>query len=413
MDIVSDKIYSVSALTKQIKFLLENSFPIITVEGEISNFRPASSGHWYFTIKDKNASLNCVMFRNRAAQVNWQVHDGIQVQLKGNLSLYEQRGSYQLICNSMSKAGEGDILLMLEERKRLYAEKGYFDESIKKPVPMLPQKVAIVSSPTGAALQDILQVLDRRNGKLHVRIFPAPVQGKEAASKIAKQIRYINQHKAADVIIIGRGGGSTEDLLPFSEVDVIEAVYESIIPVISAVGHEIDWAISDFAADMRAPTPSAAAELVSAKSGDLEDQVHHIKTSLISDIKSKLQLAKSLLIPFKEEELERSFRIILQPRLLALDDAKENLLTAMETKLLQFKHQLSLAKSKLEASSPLSILDRGFAFVSKNGHGISNANMLENGDRIDINFKYGSAGAEIKTIKTSDTYDTEDLNEKL
>lgn len=398
MDIVSEKIYSVSSLTKQIKFLIENSFPVITVEGEISNFRPASSGHWYFTVKDKDASLNCVMFRSRAAAVNWQVKDGVQVQLKGNLSLYEQRGSYQLICNSMTRAGEGDILLMLEERKRRYAEMGYFDESIKKPIPLMPRKVGVVSSPTGAALQDILQVLNRRNGKLHIRIFPAAVQGKDAAPVIARQIEYINKHKAADVIIIGRGGGSTEDLLPFSDEAVIEAVYKSEIPVISAVGHEIDWAISDYAADMRAPTPSAAAELVSARSEDIEDRISYIKDSMLSMLQNKLQYTRSLMQAFKPAELERSFRILLQPRLLALDDAKEQLLQAMEIKLIQQRHRLSLAQGKLEASSPLSVLDRGFAYVSKNGKGINSSKDLELKDTVTIRFKEGSAEAEINTL---------------
>ncbi len=254
---------SVSALTALVKELLEESLPSVLVEGEISNCRPASSGHLYFTLKDKGAMLQAVMFRYRSKVTGFEPVDGALARARGNITVYAARGQYQMIVERLERAGEGDILAMLEDRKRALAAEGLFDESRKRALPRFPSRVAIVTSPTGAAIRDILNVLKRRNAGMDLVVLPTAVQGEAAAAQIASQIAAANRLSLGDVLIVGRGGGSIEDLLPFSDELVVRAIAASRIPVISAVGHEIDWALSDFAADLRAPTPSAAAELVS------------------------------------------------------------------------------------------------------------------------------------------------------
>jgi len=276
--------FTVTEITELVKQSLERDFYDISVEGEISNFRPSSTGHLYFTLKDENAVISAVMFRGRSFALGFTPADGQRVRAWGNLSVYAKRGSYQIIVERMEKSGEGDILAMLEERKRRLAAEGLFDEARKKLLPLLPERVAVVTSPTGAALRDILTVTKRRNAGVNIVILPCPVQGEEAAERIARQIEVANLHRLADVLIVGRGGGSLEDLLPFSDERVVRAIAASEIPVISAVGHEIDLTLSDLAADVRAPTPSAAAELVSARRDELLERV----------VERKLQIARGL-----------------------------------------------------------------------------------------------------------------------
>lgn len=261
------KVLTVSQLTKLIKSHLESRFPAVEVEGEISNFRPSSTGHYYFTLKDKGAMISAVMFKNRLGTLRFIPADGQLVRVRGRISLYELRGSYQIICESMERAGEGEILAMLEERKRHLAAEGLFDAGRKKPLPLFPKRIGVVTSPTGAALKDILRVTRRRNPGLDIVVIPTAVQGEEAGAKIAAQIRAAAGVPGLDLLIIGRGGGSLEDLLPFSDEEVVRAVAECPLPTLSAVGHEIDTALSDYAADGAAPTPSAAAELVSPPGG--------------------------------------------------------------------------------------------------------------------------------------------------
>ncbi|MDZ7792421.1 MAG: exodeoxyribonuclease VII large subunit [Spirochaetia bacterium] len=219
--------FQVSEITAHIKEILEQSFSTVAIEGEISNFRPAGSGHWYFTLKDRDAMIQAVMFKYRSARVTFTPADGQKVVVRGNISVYAKRGNYQIICDSMEKAGEGDILAMLEERKRKLAAEGLFAEEKKRPLPFFPTRIAVVTSPTGAAIRDILQVLGRRSSGLDVVVLPAPVQGDSAGAKIAAQIRRANRFQLGDVIITGRGGGSLEDLLPFSDEEVVRAVAES------------------------------------------------------------------------------------------------------------------------------------------------------------------------------------------
>ena len=354
---------TVSELTELIRCRLEESFPSVTVEGEISNCRPASSGHLYFSLKDSGAKIDAVMFRNRLRSLSFEPKDGMLLRVRGSLSVYAPRGSYSIVCEEMELAGSGDILAMLEKRKRTLAAEGLFDAERKKPVPRFPACVGVVSSPTGAAVRDILNVLGRRAAGIRVVILPAPVQGAAAAPIIARRIEQANGWKLADVLIVGRGGGSLEDLLPFSEEAVVRAVAASRIPVVSAVGHEIDWALCDFAADLRAPTPSAAAELASGDRAVALETVRAASQSFARAIRAGIDRAKLLLRPFAAEDLEHRFRAILQPRLVRFDDAKENLVNSLEDLVAGLKRRLELASAVLEAGSPLAIMERGYSMV--------------------------------------------------
>ncbi len=392
------KIYQVSDLTFLIKEILESSFMALTVEGELSNFRPSSTGHWYFTLKDDNAMIQGVMFKGKSASVRFQPKDGQRVKVKGTLAVYAKRGSYQIICSSMEMSGEGDILAMLERRKQKLADLGYFDLDRKKRLPLFPSKVVVISSPTGAALRDILQVLNRRSSGLDVVILPAPVQGEGAGDEIAAQINIANKYNMGDVIITGRGGGALEDLLPFSEESVVIAIGESEIPVISAVGHEIDTVLSDLAADYRAPTPSAAAEIVSSSREELRTIVKNIQNNISERLIDKTEKIRILLNQFTPENLERNFMQIIQPLFLRLDDAKEDSIYTLREILLKKSHQVELVKADLESSSPLTILKRGFAVVSdmETGNLIKSAGKLKQGQMINIRFSKDQASAEIK-----------------
>ncbi len=358
-----DKVYSVKEITAKIKGLLESGFGTITVEGEISNFRPSSTGHFYFTLKDEKAAISAVMFKGRSRFLGFVPKDGMTVQVSGALSVYEQRGAYQIVVDKMTLAGEGDILRLLEERKQRLAQEGLFDSARKKSIPAFPEKIAVITSPTGAAVRDIINVASRRNAKITVTVLPAAVQGEGAAEALTKQLKIADTHALGDVIILGRGGGSLEDLLPFSDEGLVRAVAACKTPVISAVGHEIDWALSDYAADLRAPTPSAAAELAVPL---LEDTVFALdghKQDMLSAIEDKIERIKIMLHSFKPEALELRFRSIQQPLLLRFDDAKEEILNGMKDRLKDFRHRLDILTRTLEGADPQGILNRGYSIV--------------------------------------------------
>jgi exodeoxyribonuclease VII large subunit len=386
---------TVSELTELIRCRLEEHFSSVTVEGELSNCRPASSGHLYFSLKDTGAKIDAVMFRNRLRFLNFEPKDGMLLRVRGSLSVYAPRGSYSIVCEDMELAGSGDILAMLEKRKQKFAAEGLFDESRKPALPRFPQTIGIVSSPTGAALRDILNILGRRAAGVKIVILPAPVQGTDAAPIIARRIKQANQWKLADVLIVGRGGGSLEDLLPFSEESVVRAVAESEIPVISAVGHEIDWALCDFAAALRAPTPSAAAELVSGEYMAVLSNIRSISEFLTAAIKARIEKTRLLLRPFGVEDLEYRFRSILQPHLVRFDDAKENLVEGMAALVANLRKRHELALAILEAGSPLAVMERGFSVVTNKRTGaiIRNGDEARPGDLLDIRPLHGNITA--------------------
>lgn len=392
--------FTVSQITTLIKQSLEADFYDITIEGEISNFRPSSTGHLYFTLKDEQAVISAVMFKNRVFGLGFKPADGQKVSVWGNLSVYAKRGAYQIIVERMEKSGEGDILALLEERKRRLAAEGLFEESRKRPLPLLPERVAVVTSPTGAALRDILNVTARRNAGINIVVLPCPVQGEEAGAKIARQIERANSYSLGDVIIVGRGGGSLEDLLPFSEELVVRAIAASRIPVISAVGHEIDTSLSDLAADVRAPTPSAAAEIVSASRADLLARVRDVETTMGREIERRIERVRLLLREFTPVQLERNFRILIQPVLLRLDDAKEELLRALRDRVRDARHRTELAAQNLKAGSPLEVLKRGYAVVTdeESGGVLRDAEETESGKGIRVRLHRGGLGATVKEV---------------
>lgn len=400
MDISEDHIFKVSEITLLIKQSLEAEFHLVRIEGEISNFRPSSTGHLYFTLKDNDAVISAVMFRNRINSIQFQPEDGQLVIAHGSISVYGKRGTYQIICESLEKSGEGNILALLEERKRKLAEEGLFDESVKKPLPKFPSRIAVVTSPTGAALRDILRVLGRRNTGIDITILPAPVQGEEAAAIIARQIRIADIHSLGDVLIVGRGGGSLEDLLPFSDEDVVRAIASASIPVISAVGHEVDISLSDLAADVRAPTPSAAAEIVSASREELIERIAKIHTNINSRIDQRIERIKLLLRQFTPEALERNFRILIQPYFLRLDDAKENMVRGMKDRTEKARHKVELIRRELPAHSPQKILEKGFSLVTEKDTGkiIKSAKQRRSGESINVRVAAGSLDATVEEV---------------
>ena len=387
-----DHVYSIQEITGIIKSLFEQNFTSLRIAGEISNCRPSSTGHLYFTLKDEKAALQAVMFKGRTWTLGFEPKDGLKVVVSGSLSIYEQRGSYQIIVETMELAGEGAILKMLEERKQKLAREGLFDQSRKRPLPFFPLRIAVITSPTGAALRDILTVLSRRNRTVSVTVLPAPVQGAEAAPVLARQLETANRYKLGELIIIGRGGGSLEDLLPFSDEAVVRAVAASEIPVISAVGHEIDWALSDFAADVRAPTPSAAAELTVPVLDDIIYNIAATKSALCDAVKSRVQNMRLLVKSFSAENLELRFRTVEQPLLQRFDDAKEALLASVQTRVDEAKRRIDFARRDLEAANPHSILARGYSVVTDaaTGQVIRDANQTKEGQNLVVRPAKGS-----------------------
>jgi len=396
-----DKLFSVSEITGIIKDSLESNFRNIRISGEISNCRPSSTGHLYFTLKDKTSMISAVMFKGRQKGLAFTPKDGMLVNASGNISVYALRGSYQIICDSIEKAGEGDLLAMLEERKQRLAAEGLFDSSLKKALPLFPSKIAVITSPTGAAVKDILRVTGRRNSGLNIVILPAPVQGDTAAEKIAEQIRRADEYKLGDVLIIGRGGGSIEDLLPFSEESVVRAVAECSIPVISAVGHEIDTSLSDYAADVAAPTPSAAAEIVSAGREELANRVNSCFESIVREMNNQSERIKLLSSRYTGVSLEETFYIMMQPVLSRFDDYKEELLSGFSNKMREARFRFESAERELNAVSPYAILERGYSVVTERATGrlLSSAAETIPGTEAEIRFHDGKVSALIQERK--------------
>ncbi len=399
MPFPSDKIFTVSELNGIIKEILEG-FPVITLEGEISNYRPNSSGHLYFNLKDNSSIISAVMFRGAAYSLSFAPKDGMKVQVTGKLSVYGPQGKYQIIISKMSIAGEGDILRMIEERKRKLAAEGLFDQTKKKKLPAFPKTIGIVTSPTGAALRDILQITKRRNKCISVNIFPALVQGTDAAATIAQQIKTANTFNLCEVLIVGRGGGSLEDLLPFSEECVVRAIAESHIPVVSAVGHEIDWALSDYAADLRAPTPSAAAEIVVPQLSEIKTILLQYSNELYENSMNRVEKIKLMIKSFKPENLEMQFRSIEQPLLQRFDNAKEGLFQNIIQKLRDTRQYIENCETVLENASPQTIFNRGYSMVRNKNSGeiVRSTENIQEGTELEIVPASGKITATVTSI---------------
>ncbi|MBN2874061.1 MAG: exodeoxyribonuclease VII large subunit [Spirochaetales bacterium] len=396
------RVLTVSELTGIVKNLLEESLPSVVVEGEISNWRPASSGHAYFTLKDGGASIQAVMFRGRSSRLAFRPADGMLVRARGALSVYASRGQYQIVVDSMEMAGSGDILVMLEERKRRLAAEGLFDPDIKPPIPAFPARVAVITSPTGAALRDILSVLRRRNAGIRVTVLPAIVQGDEAPAALVRQLEAANAFSLGDVIIIGRGGGSIEDLLAFSDEAVVRAVAASRIPVISAVGHEIDWSLCDFAASLRAATPSAAAELVSESAASASERVRVAAETMATSLRARFERARLLVRSFSTDNLELRLERVFQPSRQRVDDAGDAIIRGMRDALVAARHRLASSSSLLLASDPMAILKRGFAVVRRTGSSttLRDASVLSPDETLTITFAAGEADARVMEVRS-------------
>jgi exodeoxyribonuclease VII large subunit len=356
-------VLSVSELTDQIKGRLEGEFSNLRVEGEISNFRPSSTGHYYFSLKDKNAVIQAVMFRGRLGHLTFFPSDGNLVKVRGSLSVYPPRGAYQIICDSMEKSGEGDILALLEARKRRLASEGCFDAARKKPLPSFPRRIAVITSPTGAALQDILKVSRRRNPGIDILILPAPVQGSEAAAILTARLKTAPLFEDVEAVILGRGGGSLEDLLPFSDEDLVRAVADCPLPVVTAVGHEIDTCLADLAASAFASTPSAAAEMLFPARPPLQFKIGEYKRRMHREMINRTASVRLLLGKFTAEDMDRRLRPRLRDQALRIDELRESLNSGIREALRSRRRRVELLAVEMTAASPQAALKRGFALL--------------------------------------------------
>ncbi len=389
---MSDKklrIVSVTELTRVIKEQLEGSFPEVRVEGEISNCKLSGAGHIYFTLKDSGAVISVALFRGRALKTRTKPADGMTVVVTGKIDVYPPRGSYQLIATDILVSGRGELLRTLEQRKKALASEGLFNQARKKFLPLYPRRVALISSPTGAALQDILQVLARRSAAPKVTILPSLVQGTEAAETIATQIRRASVYNLGDVVILARGGGSWEDLMAFDEEVVVRAISDCSIPLISGVGHETDVSLADLAADVRAPTPSAAAELVSDRSEDLILRVKGLTRDIVWAFQTRLNAIELRFSKLSVAELASAVTARLEEALRRSDEAREAMEGAIRNRLIELRHRLQLATRALIDGSPRTIMNRGFSRITMHGIGINDSAQLAKGDRIAIEFARG------------------------
>lgn len=393
-------VFSVTEITRRIKSVLESEFVEIAVEGELSNVKLHSSGHLYFTLKDENAQLSGVMWRNRVNYLPFTPQDGMKVIAIGRITVYEVQGKYQLDAVHLKPLGVGELQLAFERLKRKLAEEGLFDEANKKPIPQYPQRIGIVTSPTGAVIQDIANIISRRFPAVELILYPVKVQGAGAANEIVCAIRDFNRWKIADVLIVGRGGGSLEDLWPFNEEIVARAIYASEIPIISAVGHEIDYTISDFVADLRAPTPSAAAELVvPEKTEFLENMMNFCYTAkrilqqMISNEKKRIH---SILQSYA---LNRPVDLIKQ-YYQRLDGLENNIKRLIKYKFAMYNNTLNGLSQRIYALNPELVLKRGYTIIQKDSGIISRKEYLSENDKVKIKFYDGPVTAEILS-KTS------------
>lgn len=396
---IEPKIFTVGQINRYIRNLLENDFILssLLVKGEISNFKAHSSGHLYFTLKDASGALSCVMFRQDAAGLPFEPENGMQVVVYGHISLYEKTGQYQLYAEFMEPLGIGALQVTFEQLKEKLAAEGLFDGDFKREIPKNSSCIAVITSPTGAAVRDILQIVKRRDPNVKVAIFPTLVQGEQAAADIVRSLKLVNEWGKADVIILGRGGGSMEDLWCFNDENVARAVFASEIPVISAVGHETDFTITDFVADMRAPTPSAAAELATTPLAERREAFHRLElrlerdvSALLTSCRRRLDLLKSR--PVMERPLERIYRTMMD-----VEETQQRLDKEMTNRLMQRAERWQYLTNRLEAASPLAVMSRGYVMaVTSSGNLLTSAKQAEVGDRVTLHLQDGKIETNIQ-----------------
>lgn len=395
-------VLSVSQLNRYIKmnFDADENLANIFISGEISNFtNHYRTGHLYFTLKDDSAAVRAVMFNSSAKRLKFMPEDGMKVIARGRVSVYEASGQYQLYVDDMQPDGVGALNLAYEQLKEKLQKEGLFSELHKKPLPPYPEKVGVITSPTGAAVRDIINVLGRRFPYAEIVFCPVLVQGEGAHLQLTDAVNLFNSERAADVIIIGRGGGSIEDLWEFNDEGLARAVYNSDIPVISAVGHETDFTICDFVADMRAPTPSAAAELAVPDANELQYALSALKNRMFLNVSSGIADRRSRLEYLTSKGALKSPDEMLSNRSQRLDTAFSIMLSSYENRIGGKKVEFISAATALSKLDPMSVLMRGFAFVSdKNGKNVYSSQALAKGDKINVRFHDGSAVCEVKEI---------------
>ncbi len=400
-EIAPNKILSVSELNHEIKTLLETTFPVLWIEGEISNLKFHSSGHLYFSLKDKESQISAVMWRSRNAQLFFTPQDGMKVHAFGKINVFHKRGYYQFDIVKLQPAGIGELQLAYEQLKQRLQEQGLFDEDHKKPIPDFPEKIGIVTSPTGAAIQDMLNILNRRFPGIEIILSPVKVQGDGAAQEIAEAIDNFNKFGNVDLLIVGRGGGSLEDLWAFNEEIVARNIYQSEIPVISAVGHEVDFTISDFVADLRAPTPSAAAELAVPDRMDLLNHVKNLKKNMTEMCLGKIQYERDHL-----KALTSSYFFMRTPDLIKenrqrIDELVHTMQLTSQHQITIFFEQVKRLQKQLQTLSPDSILKRGYSVCKRMRDDaiIKDANELEKKEHISVQFYKGRIRGIVEEIQ--------------
>ena len=386
---------SVTDLNKYIKNIIDNdeNLEAVLVKGEISNFKHHYTGHMYFTLKDENSLIKCIMFKTYTASLNFVPKDGMKVILFGSVSVFERDGVYQLYCKNMQEDGMGSLHKAYEELKLKLEKEGLFDNSHKKKIPFMPKIIGVLTSNTGAVIKDIINVSTRRNPNVYIRLFPIPVQGAGAGKKIADGIKFMNDNKLADVLILARGGGSLEDLWPFNEEIVARSIYESNIPIISAVGHETDFTISDFVADLRAPTPSAAAELAVAEISDLEYSLELYKKRLKNSLKRKTEIMKLRFEKCMNSKVYRNPYQKINDLSIMLDSYIKNMENSVTKKIKDDRIKATKLITKLDTLSPLKTLTRGYAITEYKGKIITSKKTLKKDMKIKIKFSDGDVEA--------------------
>jgi exodeoxyribonuclease VII large subunit len=441
------RVWRVSELTERIGDLLEGAFPDVWIEGEVSNCRPAQSGHLYFTLKDARAQIRCICFRDQARMLKFRPEDGLHVRVRGSLGVYEPRGEYQIYVSHIEPVGAGALQVAFEQLKKKLQDEGLFDAARKKPLPVLPRCIGLVTSPTGAAVRDILRVLKRRFANVHVQIYPVKVQGEGAAPEIVAALRHFNRAKFADVVIIARGGGSLEDLWAFNEEIVARAIGASEVPIITGIGHETDFTIADFVADLRAPTPSAAAEIVVQSRHEFERHIaacfrdlvkemryllserrHHVRDlqthrgfrqleqlvrtrhQQLDELSSSLGMVLRLRIATARQRLTRAGAQILSFDLRAratllrrhTEQRGEALRVAVDRALIAKRHRYEKLKLQLDERSPLNLLARGYAIAyDASGKVLRAADQIALGDEISVRLAKGLLDAAVRRKRES------------